>query len=156
MLMTLILLAFGFGSGQDPHQSMKKPAEMVMGFDQDKVTHHFYLYEDGGAIQLVVKDAKDAASRDAVRSHLPHIAMMFGQGDFNAPMLVHDRKDVPGTAVLATRKDKVTYRYVETPEGGRVDIVTKDRDALAALHAFLTFQITDHKTGDPLTPAKRK
>jgi hypothetical protein len=30
---------------------------MVMGFDLDKTAHHFYLYEDGGAIDIAVKDA---------------------------------------------------------------------------------------------------
>jgi hypothetical protein len=71
-------------------------------------------------------------------------------------MLVHDRKDVPGTKDLARLKDKVTYAYVETRAGGRVDIVTSDKEALAAVHAFLRFQIEDHHTGDRTTPAKRK
>ena len=41
--------------------------------------------------------------------------------------------------------------YVETAKGGRVDIVTSDPAALAAVHQFLKFQIAEHKTGDPLT-----
>jgi len=86
---------------QDPHQTMNDRGAMVMGFDQDKTAHHFYLYEDGGAIDIAVKDPADTKNRDAIRAHLPHIAMMFGTGDFDAPMLVHDSKDVPGTAVLA-------------------------------------------------------
>src|SRR5689334_23331489 len=88
---------------QNPHAG--QGAE-VMGFDQDKTTHHFLIFTDGGAIEVVVKDAKDAKNRDAIRSHLPHIAMMFGAGDFNAPMLVHETKDVPGVKVLSELKDK--------------------------------------------------
>jgi len=141
---------------QDPHQAMNDRGAMVMGFDQDKTTHHFYLYEDGGAIDIAVKDASDTQDRDAIRSHLPHIATMFGMGDFDAPMLVHDSKDVPGTAVLAKHKDKIAYRYRETTMGGRLDIVTKDADALAALHEFLAYQIKEHQTGDPVTVTKRK
>ena len=140
----------------DPPQTMNDRGAMVMGFDQDKTAHHFYLYEDGGAIDIGVKDPADTKDRDAIRSHLPHIAMMFGQGDFDAPMLVHDSKDVPGTAVLAKQKDKVVYRYRDTGMGGRVDIVTKDADALAAVHQFLAYQIKEHQTGDPLTVMKRK
>ena len=129
---------------------------MVMGFDQDKTTHHFLLYEDGGAIDISVKDTTDAKNRDAIRAHLPHIAAMFGTGDFNAPMTVHDSRNVPGTATMAELKDKIAYRYVETARGGRVEIVTRDKNALAAVHQFLTFQIRDHKTGDPVTVVKRK
>jgi hypothetical protein len=140
---------------QDPHAGMNQRGAMVMGFDQDKTTHHFYLYEDGGAIEVSVKDATDAANRDAIRSHLPHIALMFGQGNFDAPMMVHDSKNVPGTAVMTTLKDKIAYKYTETPKGGRVDITTTDKAALSAVHDFMTFQIADHKTGDPLTVRKR-
>lgn len=130
-------------------------AGMVMGFDQDKTTHHFSLYEDGGAIEVSANDLADAKNRDAIRAHLPHIAMMFGGGDFDAPMLVHDTKNVPGAETLAKLKDKIRYRYVETPRGGRVDVVTTDAAALAALHEFLKFQISEHHTGDPVTVRKR-
>ena len=141
--------------GQDPHQTMNDRGAMVMGFDQNKTAHHFYLYEDGGAIQIGVKDGTDTKDRDAIRSHLPHIAMMFGSGDFDAPMLVHDTKDVPGIKILAERKDKIAYRYSETPTGGRVDIVTRDARALSALHDFLHYQIKEHQTGDTGQVTKR-
>jgi hypothetical protein len=140
---------------QDPHAGMNQRGAMVMGFDQEKTSHHFYLYEDGGAIDVSVKDATDATNRDAIRSHLPHIAMMFGQGNFDAPMLVHELSKVPGTAEMARLKQTITYKYVETPKGGRVDIVTTDRAALVAVHEFLKFQITDHKTGDSFDVKKR-
>jgi hypothetical protein len=136
-----------------PHHAM---ANQVMGFDQDKTTHHFYLYDDGGAIDVSVKDKADTANRDAIRSHLPHIAMMFGQGNFEAPMMVHDTAHVPGIEELAKFKDKVKWAYTETATGGRVDVVTTDKDALAAVHAFMKFQIKDHATGDKTSVAKRK
>ena len=130
-------------------------AAMAMGFDQDKTTHHFLLFTDGGAIDISVKDPSDRSNLDAIRGHLPHITQMFGDGNFSAPMLVHDRQDVPGTATMAQRKDRIRFRYTETSRGGRVDVVTTDPQALAALHEFLRFQITDHRTGDPLTPRRR-
>jgi hypothetical protein len=34
------------------------------------------------------------------------------------------------------------------PGGGRVRIKTPNKDALNAIHDFLTFQIQDHHTGD--------
>jgi hypothetical protein len=45
-------------------------------------------------------------------------------------------------------KDRIPYQYEETPLGGRVRIVTRDAAALAAVHAFLHFQIEDHQTDD--------
>jgi len=140
---------------QDPHAQMKHRGASAMGFDQDKTTHHFLLYDDGGAIDISVKDAADVKNRDAIRSHLPHIATMFGGGDFDVPMLVHDSKAIPGITTLAAKKAALTYTYTETQKGGRVDIVTKDADALAALHQFLAYQIAEHKTGDPTIPRKR-
>jgi hypothetical protein len=146
-MLSLLLLAFALLARQDHHE-MNKRGEMVMGFDQEKTAHHFYLYPDGGAIDIQVKDAADTKNRDAIRSHLPHIATMFEGGDFNVPMLVHDTAKVPGTSVLMQRKEHIHYTYVETPIGGRVNIVTHDKASVAALHDFLRYQITEHKTGD--------
>ena len=140
---------------QDPHAQMNQRGAHVMGFDQQATAHHFLLFEDGGAIDISVKNPNDAANRDAIRAHLPHIAQMFQAGDFEAPMLVHARA-VPGTAVLTQLKSEVTYRFVETPAGGRVDIVTTNAGAIKALHEFLRFQIKDHKTGDSGQVSKRK
>jgi len=148
MILTLLLALLSF----DPQSAQ---AHEVMGFDLDKTTHHFLLYTDGGAIDIVVNDAKDAANRDAIRSHLPHIAMMFGNGDFNAPMLVHDTANVPGTKQMAALKNQIRFVYVETARGGRVDIITTDAAALKAVHEFLRFQIKDHRTGDSTAINKR-
>lgn len=141
---------------QDPHAGMTARGAAVMGFDQQKTVHHFLLFDDGGAIDIAVKDAADTANRDAIRAHLPHLAMMFGAGNFEAPMRVHGAKDVPGTAVLAKIKGKVAYTFVETPGGGRVDIATSDPAGIAAVHEFLKFQIAEHKTGDSEAVSKRK
>ena len=139
----------------DPHAQMHARGNHAMGFDQSRTTHHFVLYEDGGAIEVRVNDAGDVTNRDAIRSHLPHISKMFGSGDFSTPMTVHDT-NVPGTKELAALKDRLQYTYVETPSGGRVDIVTTDREALDAVHRFLRYQITDHKTGDSVQVGKRR
>jgi len=151
LLFGAILLA-----GQDQHGSMHERGAMVMGFDQDKTVHHFYLYADGGAIDIAVKDTSDVTNREAIRAHLPHIASMFGGGDFAAPMLVHDSADVPGTATLKSHKDSISYSYVETAAGGRINIMTADPAALAALHEFLRYQIREHQTKDPTTIVKRQ
>ena len=141
-------------AAQDPHAQMKHRGAMVMGFDQDKTTHHFFLYEDGGAIDVSVKDAADRTNLDAIRAHLPHIVVLFGEGNFEAPMMVHG-VSVPGTPEMKKVKDAITWKYEETVKGGRVNITTANPDALKAIHVFLRYQITDHKTGDSLDVTKR-
>ena len=137
-------------------QHLDARGKHVMGFDQQKTTHRFLLYEDGGAIEVTVKDRDDRANLDAIQSHLPHIVQLFANGDFSSPMTVHDRKDVPGTRDLARLKTSVKYAYVQMPAGGRVEIVTSDKEALTALHAFLKYQIADHQTGDKTVAVKRR
>lgn len=154
IVLTALLVATS-PAAQDPHAGMHARGAAVMGFDQHKSAHHFYLFEDGGAIDIAVKDEADTVNRDAIRAHLPHIAMMFGAGNFEAPMLIHGEQAVPGTGVLIQLKEKIVYRYAETPKGGRVDITTSDPAALAAVHEFLRYQIGEHQTGDPRTVSKR-
>ena len=156
-LFAVVAMAFAAAlpSAQDHHASLDQRGATVMGFDQRLTRHQFLLFTDGGAIDVSVRDASDTRNRDAIRSHLPHIALMFADGNFDAPMLVHDSKDVPGTRTMAARKSLIRYQYVETPAGGRVDITTTDADGLAAVHDFLRFQIADHGTGDATTVRKR-
>ena len=150
-----VLASMSAAAGQEGHHGSGQHAASIMGFDQLRTNHHFLLFADGGAIDVSVNDPADTKNRDAIRSHLPQIAVMFGNGDFKAPMVVHDSASVPGTAVLAARRQSIRYHYVETPQGGRVNIVTTDREALDAVHAFLKFQIAEHKTGDPTTVRPR-
>lgn len=149
--MTTTLLVLLLFTGQ---QDLKDRGAHVMGFDQDKTVHHFRLHADGGSIDIAVKDHHDDANRDAIRSHLPHIAQMFGDGNFEAPMLIH-ATDVPGTKQMADLKNRLRFVYVETSEGGRVDIFSNDPAAIAAVHEFMRFQIRDHQTGDTMTITKR-
>ena len=119
-----------------------------MGFSHEKTTHHFLLYKDGGAIEVTANDPKDATSRDQIQMHLGHIAHMFADGNFRAPMLVHS-KTPPGVPTLEKMKDEVAYRFEKVDRGGRVRMTTANAEALQAVHEFLRFQIADHKTGDP-------
>ncbi len=129
------------------HRDMLTRGTQAMGFDQARTVHHFLLYEDGGAIDVAVKETRDHANLQAVRQHLQQIAGLFKAGDFGKPALTHAQQ-VPGTADMTRLKEHITYRYEETPAGGRVRILTRDAASLAAVHAFLHFQIEDHRTGD--------
>jgi hypothetical protein len=123
--------------------------EHAMGFSQTATTHHFLLTRDGGVIQVETNGPNDAATLEQVRAHLKHIAGLFGAGNFRIPMLVHNQVP-PGVTTMEQLKEKLAFAYEETGRGGRVHITTADRAALAAVHEFLRFQITDHQTGDSL------
>jgi len=129
------------------HRDMLTRGAQAMGFDQERTVHHFLLYEDGGAIDVAVKETSDHANLHAVRQHLQQIAGLFKAGDFGKPAFTH-AQEAPGTADMTRLKDRITYQYEETPAGGLVRIVTRDAAALAAVHAFLHFQIEDHRTDD--------
>jgi hypothetical protein len=122
----------------------------AMGFSHENSMHHFHLFSDGGAIEVVAIDPKDEATRDQIRMHLAHIAQMFNDGNFNVPMFIHD-KTPPGVPIMQAKKDAIHYRFEQTSMGGQVRITSADSDALTAIHQFLVFQIQDHRTGDPTT-----
>jgi hypothetical protein len=129
------------------HHDVNKRGDQVMGFSHEKTTHHFRLFEDGGAIEVTANDAKDTASRDQIRMHLGHIAGMFTAGNFEAPFLVH-AMNPPGVATMKELREKIDYKFANTDRGGRVRITTRGSEALKAVHEFLRFQIDEHQTGD--------
>ena len=134
-------------ASHDHHSAVDARGDKVMGFSHEKTTHHFRLYEDGGTIEVEANSAADTASRDQIRGHLRHIGTMFAAGNFNAPMLIHDRTP-PGVPAMQKLKSEISYRFRQTPRGAALDIVTSNREAIAAVHDFLRFQISDHRTGD--------
>jgi hypothetical protein len=136
-------------SGEHQHQ-VDKNGDKAMGFSHEKTTHHFLLRADGGVIQVDANSGDDKESRDQIQTHLGHIATMFAAGDFNTPMLVHSVMP-PGTAAMTKLRADIKYSYESSAQGGRVVIATSNKEALAAVHEFLKFQIKDHATGDPLT-----
>ncbi|HJP95094.1 MAG TPA: hypothetical protein VJ875_24245 [Pyrinomonadaceae bacterium] len=153
--LTSMLLLHAQQEKQNSPPSQKQMDEMNMrgdkhmGFDHLKTTHHFILANDGGAIRVEANDPKDIESRDQIRSHLRHIAMMFSEGNFEVPMLIHE-KTPPGSEVMTKLRAEISYKYKETDHGALIQISTGNADALQAIHDFLRFQIKEHVTGDPL------
>ena len=133
------------------HSVMMQHGEKAMGFSQTQTTHHFFLKNDGGVIQVEANDPKDTQNRDLIRTHLTHIAQAFAAGDFSDPLAVHDK--VPdGVPVMQRLKGDIRYIFEQTPQGGRVVISTANPQALDAIHQFLRFQVREHQTGDSLLP----
>ena len=143
-------------TGHDQHQETSDPqasgvdwrGDQAMGVSHEKSTHHFRLLPDGGAIELTANDPNDQITRNEIRNHLSHIVQMFTNGNFQVPMFIHDTVP-PGVPVMKSKRASVAYVFEPMPSGGRVRITTTDPGALEAVHQFLTFQIADHRTGDP-------
>ena len=116
----------------------------AMGVDQYTSSHRFESLPDGGRISLQ-RDPGDSAGVAQIRSHMRGIAAAFGRGDFALPGFVHDR-DVPGTAVMAARRSRISYVADTLPGGGQLRLQTSDPSAIAAIHQFLAFQRQDHRS----------
>jgi hypothetical protein len=119
-------------------------ARQGMDVDQYASAHRFDDLPDGGRIELQ-DTAGDDAAVDRIRTHMQEIAEAFAGGDFSTPGFVHDVAEVPGTRVMAERKEAIRYRYAPLPRGGEVRIETADSVALRAVHEFLAFQRLDHR-----------
>jgi hypothetical protein len=128
---------------------MNKRSDHAMGFSQERTTHHFLLNESGGQIKVEANDVADIVSRDQIRGHLKHIAVMFADGNFSIPSTVHNGPP-PGSDEMQRLKEKLLFQYEETARGGIVHIKSNNLEAIAAVHTFLRFQVTEHQTGDPL------
>jgi hypothetical protein len=126
--------------------------DQVMGFAHGKTTHHFLLDAEGGAIEVSVNDAADAESRAQIRAHLQEVERDFRAGNFEMPLAVHGRQPA-GVGAMRAQGEGIRYRYRETSGGGRVELEAAGAAAVAAVHAFLRFQIVEHRTGDSLEPA---
>lgn len=130
---------------------LKERGARAMGFNQDASVHHFLLQPSGGTIAVSSKDAGDAALVEQIRVHFREIVAAFQRGVFDKPVATHDELP-PGAKTMSDRKSKITYTYVDRPDGATVVIETRDRRARNAIHQFLRYQIIEHKTGDPLRP----
>lgn len=127
------------------HDAMQKRGEVAMGVDQYTSVHVFDDLPNGGRIELQ-RDRSDSAGVNAIRRHLREIVLAFRTGDFSTPAFVH-MSTVPGTTVMAERRNLINYHFKELPGGGEVRITTNDPAAISAIHQFLTYQRSEHHAG---------
>jgi hypothetical protein len=129
--------------------AVNRHGDEVMGFGHASTRHHFTLLSDGGEIRVQATSTGDSTSVAQIRNHLQAVATAFSSGDFTMPVQIHGR--LPDGAVEMQRlRQSIVYHYEPVEQGGRVLVMTRDAEALEAIHAFLRFQILDHQTGDPV------
>lgn len=126
-------------------RALQQRGKGTMGVDQDASRHRFEDLPDGGRIELQMREA-DSTGVATIRGHLQRTARDFAAGIFTAPDSTHAMV-VPGTEVMARKKDRIQYHYHALPQGGEVRISTDDPEALRAIHDFLAFQRSDHRAG---------
>jgi hypothetical protein len=124
--------------------ALQQRGKAVMGVDQYASAHVFEDLPDGGRIVLDRDDSTDKAGIIAIRLHMREVGTDFLRGDFTKPFAVHDTI-VPGTAAMASLRDRIAFEVRDRPRGAEVRIVTTDRMAIAAVHQFLAFQRRDHR-----------
>jgi hypothetical protein len=125
--------------------AMQERGAMAMGVDQYTSTHTFEALPDGGRITLV-RDTADTLGVRQIRAHLALIEHAFQAGDFSTPEFVHMRM-MPGTAVMAQKRDVIAYAYRDLPGGGELRMTTRDSAAIAAIHEFMAAQRGEHHAG---------
>ncbi len=132
-------------AGDSAFAGVQARGAVAMGVNQYTSHHVFEPLADGGRIVLQ-RDAADSAGTARIRDQLRLIAGRFAAGDFGLPGFVHAR-EVPGTAVMTARRDRISYTVESLPRGAAVRVRTTDAAAVAAIHQFLAFQRMDHHAG---------
>jgi hypothetical protein len=135
-------LQLGCRPRDDEYAALQRRGAAAMGVDQYTSAHVFEALPDGGRIVLQ-RQANDSAGTTAIRAHMSVIAEQFRRGNFAIPGFVH-AQGVPGTAVMAAHRGRITYTADTLPRGGQVRITTTDQAALTAIHEFLAFQRREH------------
>jgi hypothetical protein len=149
LLLSGPILGLGIVAAQEPQDtafaSLQERGRTAMGIDQYTSTHRFDDLPDGGRIELR-QNQPDTVGVRAIRAHLARVALGFAAGDFSTPGMVH-AQPVPGTGTMAAKHAMINYRFRPLPGGGEIRIITRDPEALEAVHAFLAFQRRAHRAG---------
>lgn len=127
----------------DPQSAMLARGNVAMGFDQNKIMHHFMATPTGGQIMIVALDSNDNETINQIRSHILDIQQEFSQGNFTKPFFIHDQQ-VPGTEVVAQKKSLINYSVQDLDNGAVLTLTTNDSELMQAIQQFMSFQGTQH------------
>ncbi len=111
---------------------------------------HFKLLADGGYSQLEAQSPADTAAPAFIRTQIQTQVTKFSAGEFGLAGLSPDLIP-PGLRQMEKLRTSITFKYQETPRGGRLLFISTDPAAIQAIHDFLRFEIESNRTGDPTT-----
>ncbi len=138
-------------SVQTPRAETLSRNSQLLGFDLTKTNQHFYLYKNGGAIDISAKNIDDVGSIAAVRRYLEKQEKLFAKGDLELQKQVYSMQVPQSLLTMRKLKDEISFSYTPTDEGGALRMFTINKDARQAIHDYLKSQIVDNQTGDPTT-----
>lgn len=115
-----------------------------MPFSHTATVHVFTKSDDGGTMEIVIKDAADAPHIPMIRAHLQDMQERFQKGDHSGPSHIHG-DEMPGLAQLkAAKPGAIAASYREIEDGAELQYRTSDPKLIAALHAWIDAQLSDH------------
>jgi hypothetical protein len=71
----------------DANSVILSRGNVAMGFDQNKIMHHFMATSAGGQIRIVALDNNDSETISQIKTHVLDIQYEFSQGNFTKPIL---------------------------------------------------------------------
>jgi hypothetical protein len=125
-------------------EAMLERGNIAMGFDQNKIMHHFMATSTGGRIMIVALHSGDSDTISQIKIHVVDIQYEFFQGNFTKPFFIHDQQ-VPGIVVMAKKKDMIGYSIEQLDNGSALILKTDDKELLNAIQQFMQYQGMEHK-----------
>ena len=128
--------------GTRQEEVAQKGAE-VMPFDLEETTHVFEKTQTGGVQKVVADDPNDAEQVALIREHLEEEAAAFRRGDLSDPSEIHG-EEMPGLEELEAGAEEMDIRYLDLPDGAKIEYEISDPTLVAALHDWFDAQSSDH------------
>jgi hypothetical protein len=122
---------------------MMERGDIAMGFNQNKITHHFVATPDGGKIIITALNGSDKQSIDEIKNHTLDIQKEFSEGNFTKPFFIH-AQEVPGIKVMSEKKDLIKYNIRNLNNGSSLQLTTNDKELIDAIMQFMDFQARQH------------
>jgi hypothetical protein len=131
-------------TNQHTQEAVLERGNIVMGFDQNKIMHHFMATSTGGRIMIVALNSSDSETIKQIKDHVIDIQYEFSQANFTKPFFIHDQQ-VPGTDIMAMKKDLIIYGIEQLNNGAVLVLTTDDKELQNAINQFMQFQGIEHK-----------
>lgn len=122
---------------------MMERGNIAMGFNQNKIAHHFAVIPNGGSITITSLNSNDTQTINQIRTHIMNIQKDFSEGNFTKPLFIH-AQEVPGTDVMTKKKDLIKYNILELRNGSNLVLTTNDEELMDAISQFMKYQATAH------------
>lgn len=123
--------------------NMIERGNIAMGFNQNKIIHHFIATPTGGEIMIVALNSSDNDTIKQIRNHVVDIQKEFSKGNFTKPFFIHAQL-VPGTELMTEKKDLLKYSILEVKNGSALLLTTNNQQLIGAIHQFIAFQTGQH------------